>query len=85
MEKAPRKLGKFTVTLSIVESMWPTLAPIMQVVVVETRIRYPDCIEYTAFGEMFDEVQEGAFIPEYQPTFTRQEDGSTTVQWERQE
>ena len=80
--RAPLKLGRFRVSEEIIRSNWPTLVPVLKVVVVDCRpVFLARAIEYTAFGEMFEELAEGAVIPEYVPTFTPEPDGTVTVEW----
>lgn len=79
-----RRLGRFRVSVEMMDD-WPALLIAMgQVVVVRAEAQYDSrTIDYVAYSHHFDVVADGVEPPEYTAIVTRHEAGGITVRWER--
>lgn len=81
----PRKLGRFSVSLAFLE-MWKTaMLPLMAgVVVVDAKTRHDTrTVDYLAFCDAFEEIQEDSKAPKYHAICSRDQSGAISIKWER--
>lgn len=88
----PNKIGKFSFTFDLVREHWPELVQIMSgVVVIEASTDiYSKKVNYRAFSELFDEVDNSMTddVPEYTVETVVHRDGHgrsiiTSIKWKR--
>lgn len=78
------RIGRFRATRHFLCKFWRSFLPHNSFVVVDVTWIWPHEVgEFVAFSPFFDVIAEGSAIPEYQITFSREEDGKTTVKAER--
>lgn len=73
MPKAPRKIGNFRVSVDMMRMDWRKILPLFeQMVVVRAECIYADMsFHYTAFSELFEEIEESIAPPDYEILVTR--------------
>ncbi len=75
MDNKPKRVGKFTIDFSMIEEEPLTaLLALSGMLIVRAEAHYDMAvIEYRAYCEDFDEVEQGQQIPEYVGEFSQQE------------